>query len=78
MIKLELDNKDVEVYLVTVHDELEPKVGKIVTKVVTEEIVEEQPVKSGYEIIIPFSYEETWDDTTVINFAKEQLNKRFK
>lgn len=76
-MKLKLNNESINAEIVRVEDILSEKLCKVVMKITANEEVEGQQVKTGYEIIEGFYYEETWEDAGVIAFATEKLNKRF-
>lgn len=77
-MKLEIENKGVDAYVDRVEDFINSKLCKVVIKIIQQDEIDGQPLQSFYNIVEAFPYEETWEDSQIISFAIEKVNKRFK
>jgi len=77
-MELNIENKAVIARIDRIEDYIENKLCKVVIQIIQQEEVEGNIVNTGYNIVEAFPYDETWEDSQVMSFAIEKVNKRFK
>ncbi len=76
-MELKINSTSVTAIIDRVEDYISQKFCKVVIKITQETIVDDAPVKTGYDMIERFDYSKTWTDKEAIDFATEKVNKRF-